>query len=181
LDSATEVRLSRRPLTEIEAVRLHEELKTTPHILGYTVRELRKFPRVWVAEAGEGSVGESVLAGACISKDLLLGWTDIAMLYVLPEFRGRGIGARLYESALDDARERGRHIYTLSRSPEMIHLMKRFGLTITKSWSAPLAVHLEMQRHMMSVYRWREAARKEKMRRGDGNAFVAGIRRYRLR
>jgi GNAT superfamily N-acetyltransferase len=180
LESSPDVHISLRRLTLPEAVHLHEELKTTPNILGYTVQELLKFPHVWVAEvAGEGSSGDSVIAGACISKDLLFGWTDIAMLYVLPDFRGRGIGTLLYTSAFNAAQEQRRHVYTLSRSPEMIHLMKRFGLTITKAWNAPLAVHLEMERHMMSVYRWREAARKAKMRRGDGNSFVAGIRTYR--
>ena len=47
--------ITRRPLTRAEALRLHEELKTTPNILGYTVRELERLSDVQVAEV-EGGV-----------------------------------------------------------------------------------------------------------------------------
>lgn len=129
-----------------------------------------------MAESAAGS--DPTFAGACISKDLLFGWTDIAMLYVLPTFRGRGIGTRLFEAAFADARERGRHVYALSRSPEVIRLMERQGMELTSSpWKAPLAVHLHMNRHMMSVYRFWEAWRKSAMRRQDGGCFVAGTKK----
>jgi len=155
LGSNTEVTITRRGLTSAEAARLHEELKTTPNILGYTVRELLRFTDVLIAEA------EGDFAGACLSKDLAFGWTDIAVLYVLPAFRGRGIGSRLYAAAWEADCQRGRHIITLSRAQEVIHLMERFGMELTRSpWKAPLAYHLEMNWHMMSLYRWREMLRK---------------------
>jgi len=167
------VALDRRPLTGEEALVLHEELKTTPNIFGYTVRELLRFRDVVIAQADEGA-----FAGACLSKDLLLGWTDIAALYVLPVFRGRGIGTRLYTAAFTRARERGRHVFTLSRSPEVIGLMERFGMELTRSvWKAPLAFHLHMNRHMMSSYRLREMRRKASLRRSDGGpALTAGTK-----
>src|SRR5690348_2059765 len=96
-----------RKLTEAEAILLHEELKTTPNIFGYTVKELNRFTDVFVAEV------EGEFAGACISKDLSFGWTDIAVLYVLPAFRGRGLGTELYTAAWQRAQQRGRHIFTL--------------------------------------------------------------------
>lgn len=155
---AEDLLLVRRSLTPAEASRFHEELKTTPNILGYTVKELLGFRDVLVAEA------EGDFAGVCISKDLLFGWTDIAVLYVLPAFRGRGIGTRLYTAAWERARHRGRHIYTLSRSPEVLHLMESLGMEPCASvWRAPLAVHLHMNRHMASWYRTREAFRKGPM------------------
>lgn len=175
-----EFELTRRALTLPEAVCLHEELKSTPNILGYTVRELLRFSDVLVAAAATiGSESEnSVFAGACLSKDLLFNWTDIAVLYVLPAFRGSGLSTLLYEAAFSHARKRKRHIYTLSRSPQVIHLMERQGMAITSSMcKAPLAVHLYMNCHMMSVYRLREGGRKVKMRKKDGSAFVAGIKR----
>jgi GNAT superfamily N-acetyltransferase len=149
--------LTHRKLTEAEAAILHEELKTTPNIFGYTVKELLRFEEVFVAEV-EGS-----FAGACLSKDLAFGWTDIAVLYILPSFRGKGLGTALYTAAWQRAEQRGRHIYTLSSSAEVIHLMERFGMERTHSmWKAPLAVHLHMNRHMMSLYRIREMIRKSK-------------------
>lgn len=165
--------LIHRKLTGAEALLLHEELKTTPNIIGYTVEELSRFPDVFVAEV------DGEFAGACLSKDLLFGWTDIAVLYVLPAFRGRRLGTELYTAAWKRAEERGRHIFTLSRSPEVIHLMERFGMKTTHAvWKAPLAFHLHMNRHMMSLYRIREAGRKAKMMK-DAAPLLGGTRRYR--
>ncbi len=164
--------LSHRPLTREEASLLHEELKTTPNIFGYTVQELMRFSDVLVTEV-EGS-----LAGACISKDLAFGWTDIAMLYVLPAFRGRGIGRELYTAAWDRAAQRDRHILTLSRSPEVIHLMERAGMALSRSvWKAPLALHLHMNRHMCSLYRIQEMRRKAKLWEGTSSRLLMGTRR----
>lgn len=169
----SDFRITARPLTLSEAKRLHEELKTTPNILGYTVRELTHFPHVLVAETEAGA-----FAGACISKDLLLGWTDIAVLYVLPDFRGAGIGARLFKDAFARAQERQRHIYVLSRNPSVIRLMEQSGMETTRAvWKAPLAVHLHQQCHMSSLYRVREAFRKSTMR-NDGHRFHMGKKRF---
>ncbi len=175
------IRLERRPLTSAEADRLHHELKTTPNILGYTPRELLAFGSGFVAVVDDASddVSGATFAGACLSKDLLWNWTDIALLYVLPAFRGRGISTTLFTEAFADAQTRGRHVFTLSRTPQVIHLMERLGIATTRtSWMAPLAVHLDMNWHMMSLYRWREAFRKSPMRRVDGQRFVAGMKRF---
>ena len=140
--------VTHRRLTQSEAATLHEELKTTPNILGYTVREILAFEDVLVAET------DGKFAAACVSKDLLFGWTDIAVLYVLPAFRGGGLGTELYTAAWQRATGRARHIFTLSRSPQVIHLMKRFGMGISGAiWRAPLAFHLHMNGHMMSLHR----------------------------
>lgn len=173
-DGTQEIVIVARCLTRAEAIRLHHELKTTPNILGYTVGELQHFPDVLVAETAAGD-----LAGACISKNLLFGWTDIAVLYVLPQFRGGGVGARLFRAAFARARERRRHIFVLSRSPQVIRLMEQCGMDITRSpWKAPLAVHLYQQWHMSSLYRFSEALRKSRMRKGDGQRFLVGTRRF---
>ncbi|HZP81280.1 MAG TPA: GNAT family N-acetyltransferase [Chthonomonadaceae bacterium] len=165
--------LTHRPFTPDEALRLHEELKTTPNIFGYTVEELLRFRDVFVAEI------EGAFAGTCVSKDLLFGWTDIAVLYVLPAYRGRGLGTELYTAAWERAVQRGRHIFTLSRSPEVIHLMERFGMKMTGAmWRAPLAVHLHMNRHMMSRYRIKEAIRKSRQMKSD-TPLLSGVKRHR--
>lgn len=150
------ITLEHRRLTPDEALLLHHELKTTTNIFGYTVPELLRFRDVVIAQSSEG-----VFAGACLSKDLAWGWTDVAALYVLPAFRGRGVGTRLYADAFEQAWARGRHVFTLSRNPQVIRLMARFGMKLSRSlWKAPLAVHLHMNRHMMSGYRLREMLRK---------------------
>jgi GNAT superfamily N-acetyltransferase len=164
--------ISRRPLTHEEAVRLHLELKTTPNILGYSVRELERLTDVQVAEAG----GD--FAGAGWSVDLIQGWTEIAALYVLPEFRGRGIGETLFRAAWDHAQGRQRHVYILSRNPRVIGWMQELGMRVDgKLWRAPLAVHWYMQHYMANWYRGAESLRKRKeIRRCP--PLVQGVKRF---
>ncbi len=170
----SEIKITPRWLTSREANQLETELKSTPNILGYTAGELQHFPNVLVAETPSGE-----FAGACISKDLLFNWTDIAMLYVLPKFRGYGIGGKLFREAFARAQARRRHIYVLSRNPSVIRLMEQSEMKIARAaWQAPLALHLYNQYHMSSLYRLSEAIRKSRMRRDDGQRFVAATKRY---
>ena len=149
--------ITHRPLTREEAIRLHQDLKSTPNILGYTVRELLRLSDVYVAEVNDA------FAGACWSVDLACGWTEIAVLYVFPEFRGEGIGCRLFDCAWSSARSRQRHLYILSRNPQVIQWMKERGMTVNgKLWCAPLAVQWYMTWYMTSWYRWCESIRKHR-------------------
>jgi GNAT superfamily N-acetyltransferase len=164
--------LVQRQLTREEAALLHRELKTTPNILGYTIWEIVRFQDVTIAEI------DGRLAGVCVCKDLLFGWTDIAVLYVLPEYRGRGLASELYSDAWSRCIERKRHIYTLSRSPAVIHLMKRNGMEMSTSMMmAPLAVHIHMQIHMSSLYRIAESVRKGFTMKRESE-LIGGIKRY---
>ena len=149
--------LTHRPLTRPEAERVHEALKETPNILGYTVPELLLWSDVLVAEA------DGIFAGMCFSVDLAQNWTEIAALLVLPQCRGRGIGAALLAAAWDRAWGRGRHIYVLSRNPQVIEWMRARGMEVAKTgWRTPAAVQGYMARHMASRYRWAESFRKRK-------------------
>lgn len=149
--------INHRPLTCGEAERLHQELKTTPNILGYTVRELERLSDVFVAE----SAGE--FAGVCFSVDLVAGWTEIAALYVLPNFRGAGLGARLFQAAWERAQERRRHVYVLSRNPQVVGWMRDRGMTVNgRVLFAPLPVQWYMPFYMASRHRSAEGFRKRR-------------------
>ena len=161
-----------RSLTRAEALWLHHELKTTPNILGYTVRELEKLSDVQVAIVGEN------FAGACWSVDLIQGWTEVAALYVLPEFRGSGIGRMLFYTAWKHAQQRKRHVYVLSRNSQVVGWMRELGMTVDgKLWRAPLAVHWYMQRYMASWHRSVESMRKWKAI-AKCPPLVQGIKKY---
>jgi GNAT superfamily N-acetyltransferase len=167
-------RLERRPATDAEARLLHEELKTTENILGYTVRELRRARDLWLAH--DATTG--ALAGMCLSFDLPLGWTEIAALYVLPAHRRRGVGAALLTRAWERAAGRGRHVYMLSRNPTVVAWMETRGMLVSSAlWRAPLAVHLFMPLYMASLHRHREAWRKRHLL-AAAPPLVQGVRRH---
>ncbi len=146
-----------RPLTQAEAEQVHAALKDTPNILGYTVRELTRLPDVYAAEA------EGRFAGLCFSVDLGQNWTEIAAVCVLPQFRGRGIGHALFQAAWARAQARRRHVFVLSRNPQVISWMDAQGMKGGgKMRDAPLAVHWHLARHLASGYRIAEGFRKRK-------------------
>lgn len=177
---AAECEIIHRSLTHSEAERLHAELKTTPNILGYTVRELKRLSDVYVAEVG----GE--FAGTCFSVDLAQGWTEIAALCVLADFRGVGLGRKLFWAAWERTQERRRHVYVLSRNSWVVEWMRELDMTVDeKLWRAPWAVHCYMPRYMASRYRFMESVRKRKeigqcppllqgMKKFAGNEKVCG-------
>ena len=147
--------LMQRSLTPAEAQCVHQELKSTPNILGYTKRELLRLRDVWVVTS------EGRLAGVCASVNLPAQWTEIMFLYVLPAFRGQGLGKRLFDEAWNLAQRQRRHIYVLSRNPQVIGWMSERGMTISsRFWAAPWPVQWHMHRHMTSWYRCREQLRK---------------------
>lgn len=149
--------LVHRPLIPAEAHQVHAALRDTPNILGYTVRELLRLPDVFVAEA------DGAFAGLCFSADMAQNWTEIAALFVLPRFRGRGIGDALFTAAWERAWARKRHLYVLSRSPQVIGWMEARGMEVTAAgWKAPLAVQWFLARHMASRHRWTEGFRKRR-------------------
>ena len=151
------IEIVHRPLTRAEAERLHDALKDTPNILGYTVRELERLSDVYVAEV------ERCFAGVCFSIDLAQNWTEIAVLFVLPKFRGRGIGAALFDAAWERAQQRCRHVYVLSRNPQVVGWMRARGMVMDGNlWRTPLAVHWYMARYMASRHRWAESFRKRR-------------------
>ncbi len=163
--------ITHRRLTEDEARLLHEELKTTPNILGYTVWELKRLTDVQVAEV------DGAFAGVCFSIDLAAGWTEIAVLYVLPAFRGQGIGKTLFDAAWQRAEERGRHLYIMSRNPQVITWMQERGMTVNgQIWRAPLPVHWYMQFYMASWHRTVESLRKWRAIQA-GASLVHGIKK----
>ena len=162
-----------RPLTQAEAVQVHRALKDTPNILGYTVRELTRLSDVYVA-AQDGR-----FAGVCFSADLRQNWTEIAALCVLPDFRGRGIGRALFQAAWERTQARCRHVYVLSRNPQVIKWMQAQGMEVGgKMRYAPLVVHWHMACHMASGYRMREGFRKRKAIK-ECPPLLQGIKKYR--
>lgn len=153
--AATRFDIVHRKLTGTEAVTVHLELRETPNILGYTIRELTRLTDVHVA------IVDGKFAGATWSFPLAFGWTELAIIVVVREFQGMGIGKALFEAGWSRAVGQGRHIYMLSRNLKVVDWMRAKGMTIDRRFhAAPIAVHLHDFVYMASLYRHVEAFRK---------------------
>ena len=90
--------------------RFHQNLEETPNALYHAIRdefdgilsELREDGELWVAECGPTLVGFATVRVAEDDR------AEIPHLYVRPSHRGRGIGQRLVEAAIQWARGKGR-------------------------------------------------------------------------
>ena len=82
---------------------------------------------------------------------------------MLPRFQGRGLGKALFAAAWDRAWARGRHLYVLSRNPQVAGWMEARGMKMgAAGGQVPLAVYWKTARHMASRYRWAEGFRKRR-------------------
>ena len=91
-------RILTRKLTEGEIRLLMQLIRETPNITGYSYREWQAFTNVLVAESG------GKLAGVCVTKPLYGKWYEIAVLYVLEEYRAHGIGSELFKARVSHTR-----------------------------------------------------------------------------
>ena len=153
----TNAAFTHRALTREEAETIRKAVRHTPNITGYTTDELIHFPDALVAAVN----GE--FAGVCISIDLLPSWTDIAMLYVLDEYREQGLGMELLDLAWEAASQRKRDVYMASRNPTVIRDMERRGMRFLPLVALPLAVHFHNLRFILNSYRVKEALRKSSL------------------
>lgn len=151
--------ITKRNISLPEAELLIEKIKSTPNIVGYTVAEWSNCGRVIVAEDDRGQ-----LLGACLNYDFAKNWTKIAALYVLEEYRGRGIGKALFYAAFDDAIHSGKNVYTISRNPIVIEMMNKLEFTtFDRFFNLPdrLDFYIHSLQWLASPYRIKEIIRKQ--------------------
>lgn len=86
-----------RNLEHEEAEVVVQLIRNETTITGYSMEEwMSKRDVVVCADAMTGA-----LLGVALVHHLLPGWSEIAVVLVLPEWRGRGIGARLVKHAAE--------------------------------------------------------------------------------
>ncbi|MBX2862176.1 MAG: GNAT family N-acetyltransferase [Leptolyngbyaceae cyanobacterium MAG.088] len=172
------VRILKRRITSAEASLLVSEIKKTPNIIGYSFQEWIRANNIIVAEEEEGS-----LIGACLNYDFHKEWRKIAALYVLRDFRGVGVGRKLFYESFDDAQNNRRNIYTISANPSVIKMMDELKLRGFNSF-ASLVCKFPSYRSLFckhtiqwitNSYRLQELARKSIFCRTD-ERFIYGIK-----
>jgi len=151
-----------RALTRDEAVRLSAAIRKTPNILGYPPKELQGFPDCLIATLEDGT-----FAGVCLTKHLAGVWSEIAVVYVFPEFRGQGIGTALFQAGFRKLQSADQRILCISREPIILRRMEAAGMRYISAWRLPFSIHVVKFWYMQSVYRQCEAFRKIAVFRGQ--------------
>ena len=173
-------KINSRKLTEQEAILLVENIKLITEITGYSLKEWLTFESVLVAEDRE----ENML-GVCLAYDFSSNWSFISVLFVLEKFRGKGIGQQLFKEACRRILFRKRNIYTSSRNPVVIKMMKQLNFILFDTlYVLPqpfkkyeLDFLLRGIKWITSFYRMKELSRKY-LKYKEKRKFVYGIKSY---
>ena len=171
-------RIIQRQISEAEAKLLIQRIKKTPYIMGYTLKEWLTAKNIMVAEDENGN-----LAGVCLNYDLDWKWHKIAALFVLEEFRGKGIGKSLFYASVEKALKRKKNIYASSANPIVIKMMDALGfLKIDNLIDFPMEysedkwfIYSHSLKWLFNSYRVREIIRKKAVY-GLREPFVYGIK-----
>ncbi len=151
----TQPRIEKRLLTKTEITSLVDGIKNTVNITGFTKNELKSFGVPYVAEINGKLVG--VAYATPLSKD----WSELAILFIWPEFRGKGIGTALFETAWREMVANHQSIYIVSRTKSVIELMQSKGMKFVGLINLPWSVKRDVIYYALkSIYRIKEFVRK---------------------
>jgi GNAT superfamily N-acetyltransferase len=151
----TSLKTIKRSLALEEADLIFHLIKTDPNITGYTVKELSHFKHTWIAEVNKK------FAGFVVNKDFGQNWTECAAIYVLEEYRGIGIGRKLFETSIHDAKDREKNFFTATRNPKIIKIIHEQNMIIkTHLISLPFPIAKRNIRFILNFYRIKETIRK---------------------
>ena len=163
------VEIKNQRFSASEAKVVQSEIKKSPDITGYSLRELLSLKNVFKAYSSGN------FAGACANFNFGHNWTELSAYVVLPKFRRQGIGRLLFRSALKDATSREKNIYIVSRNPAMKKIIAGNGIKIVESfWQLPTAVKINSLKFAISWYRAAEFLRKLPMKKSG--KFIFGIK-----
>jgi GNAT superfamily N-acetyltransferase len=172
-------KIVKRKVSKDEAVKLVEEIKKTPKISAYSIKEWMKCGNVLVAQNKNGE-----MFGACLNDDFSRKWTELAALFVFEDFRAQGVGKALFHASLEDMKLRKRNILTMSNNPFVIKMMKKAGLDIIKSLDSLespydehrfVLTHFYETRWMFNFFRIKEVIRKKRVF-GKKEKYTYGLR-----
>ena len=117
-------------------------------------RELATLPKPYVAPDGRLvlALRDAEVAGCAALRRIGDGVAELKRLYVRPAFRGRGLGKRLVDTLLEDARTIGYRAVRLDTLPTMreaIALYRTLGFTEIAPYTAnPVPGALYMERRL---------------------------------
>ncbi len=159
--------INKAKLTKSEIGQIVDFISLTPNIIYYSPQELSSLVayKYYV---------DSKMVGFCLIKAIgwSQNWLEIAILGVLDEYQGQGIGSQLFKKALVDSD--GKLVYTTTTNPKVQKMMIDEGFEIFNNpWRLPLEITWDNLGYILNAHRIREFLRKHKV--FGSRKFVYGI------
>lgn len=148
------VKVEQRPLTDDEANRVISEIRDVDTITGYSKSEWTRVRETHVVVKSDGE-----LAAAALVHHLWAGWSEVAVLYVLPGDRGQGFAGLLLGEVLEGLRVSGRRPLIFFCSSEMRRIVRACGFEVYDSVSeVPIGAGWPGL-YLRRIYKWQWLAR----------------------
>jgi GNAT superfamily N-acetyltransferase len=141
--------------TKTEIFEIMKLIKQTQNITGYTFEQYKQFTLSHLAYVN----GD--FAGACFCIDITKNISEIAVLIVREEYRGLGIGKKLFLKSVTDLKEKDKTIWCVSRNPIVLLFFSASDLQFTSFWKLPPPVLWHNLNFVCSIYRIKEFFRKK--------------------
>jgi N-acetylglutamate synthase-like GNAT family acetyltransferase len=145
--------IGKRSLSKSEAEIISSEIALTPNIIGYLPYELTRLDDVLVIENQTEIIG--MLAYIETKK-----FIDLKIIIVREKFRHEGYGSELFHAFFDLQVTTKKPIYTVTKDPAMIHLVKGAGFVPVRLFQLPVPCILHQSKMIFSRYRIKELIRK---------------------
>jgi GNAT superfamily N-acetyltransferase len=161
--------ISKAKLTTLEIEQVMDFIHSTPNIIFYSAHELSDLVayKFYI---------DSKMVGFCLIKSIgwSQNWLEIAILGVLDEYQGQGIGSQLFKKALVDMYSDGKLVYTTTTNPKVQKMMIDEGFEVlNNTWQLPIEITWDNLGYILNMPRIREFLRKRKV--FGPNKFVYGI------
>ncbi len=133
------MKIEKRKLSPEEAEIISKAMRLTNNIMGYTAKELASFENTFVASNGKEMIG-------IFTYVELENWIDLKIFIILKEYRGKGYGREFFDYAFKQMRGLNKSIYTVTRTPIVMRLLKEKGFAATNLFRLPVLVCCTKQR-----------------------------------
>lgn len=167
-EATADFRFQRRPLTRDEAATLVAEIAAEPDITGYSLSEWAGGKDVFLLY----DKSRKSVAAAILVHHLLGDWSEIAVVYVRPAYRGKQLARRLLQLTVETLQFAMRHYVIFYSTQQMERMLSASGFTLFQDseefaqqrarWRLYFRLLYKPQ-WLFNVYRVKELLRKQKL------------------
>jgi len=148
------MKIEKRELSHKEAKYFYKLIKLTPNITGHTVKQLVNYKNTYVA------LDNGAAIGFCVWEKISKNWCEILILYVDEKHRKMGISNSIIKYATADIDRTGLNIFTASRNPIVLNMLRKNNFKIAKLKELPLELKIFLVKYSLNGYRISEYFRK---------------------